>query len=55
MKRLFLSILMGIIAVMFLYFAGFAENVATAFVFVLLATGSMLLSFYFYFGNIELK
>lgn len=53
--KLFLAILMGIVAIIFLFLAGFAEVVAVAFVYVLLAVLSMLLSFCIYFGNMRLQ
>lgn len=53
--KLFLAILMGVIAIIFLFFAGFADKVAMAFTYVLLAALSMFVSFYFYFGNMKLQ
>jgi len=48
-KIVTIIILMGIFAIMFMGFASFAENVATAFVFVLLAILSVFVGCLIYF------
>lgn len=53
--KTFLTILMGIISLMFLFFAGGAEKVAVAYVFFLLAVFSVLCASFIHFGNMELK
>lgn len=49
MRRLYLTILMIVIAVVLLFFAGFADVVAVAFVYVLLAALSVLCASFIYF------